>query len=182
MAEDQRIVILADTHVGDRTSEIAPSLLRAIETERPDRIFHAGDVCTPETIQMLSHIAPTDAVQGNRDWFMGYRLPMECRSEINGVRVTLAHGLLHCRMYSSAPEYGGAENLYPISSSEARLNRVPACTIAARREGVVLGASGQGADENGQRGCPIRGRLSPPGVWHPNARYRGTKFAAVRLR
>ena len=92
MAEDQRIVILADTHVGDRTSEIDPALLRAIETERPDRIFHAGDVCTPETIQMLSHIAPTDAVQGNRDWFMGYRLPMECRSEINGVRVTLAHG------------------------------------------------------------------------------------------
>jgi len=92
MSEDQRIVILADTHVGDRTSEIEPALLRAVEAENPDRIFHAGDVCKPEAIERLSQIAPTDAVQGNRDWFMGYRLPLECHHEINGVRITLAHG------------------------------------------------------------------------------------------
>ena len=92
MATDQRIVILADTHVGDRTSEIEPVLLRAVEEEIPDRIFHAGDVCKPEAIERLSQIAPTDAVQGNRDWFMGYRLPLECHHEINGVRITLAHG------------------------------------------------------------------------------------------
>ena len=92
MSTDQRIVIFADTHVGDRTSEIEPALLRAIEAELPDRIFHAGDVCKPEAIERLSQIAPTDAVQGNRDWFMGYRLPMECHYEINGVKITLAHG------------------------------------------------------------------------------------------
>jgi len=92
MSTDQRIVILADTHVGDRTPEIEPALLRAIEAERPDRIFHAGDVCKPEAIERLTQIAPTDAVQGNRDWFMGYRLPLESRHEINGVRITLAHG------------------------------------------------------------------------------------------
>ena len=60
--------------------------------ERPDRIFHAGDVCKPEAIDRLSQIAPTDAVQGNRDWFMGYRLPLECHHQINGVKITLAHG------------------------------------------------------------------------------------------
>jgi len=92
MPPHQRIVILADTHVGDRTPAIEPALLRAIEAEQPDRIFHAGDVCTPEVIQELSQIAPTDAVQGNRDWFMGYHLPMECHHHINGVRITLAHG------------------------------------------------------------------------------------------
>jgi putative phosphoesterase len=92
MSTDKRIVILADTHVGDRTAVIEPSLFRAIDAEHPDRIFHAGDVCKPEAIQQLSHIAPTDAVQGNRDWFMGYRLPMECHHQINGVRLTLAHG------------------------------------------------------------------------------------------
>ena len=92
MATDQRIVILADTHVGDRTSEIEPALLRAVEEEIPDRIFHAGDVCKPEAIERLSQIAPTDAVQGNRDWFMGYRLPLEFHHEINGVKITLAHG------------------------------------------------------------------------------------------
>jgi len=92
MASDQRIVILADTHVGDRTSEIEPALLRAVEAELPDRIFHAGDVCKPEAIERLSQIAPTDAVQGNRDWFMGYHLPLECHHQINGVKITLAHG------------------------------------------------------------------------------------------
>ena len=71
---------------------IEPALLRAVEAENPDRIFHAGDVCKPEAIERLSQIAPTDAVQGNRDWFMGYRLPLECHHEINGVRITLAHG------------------------------------------------------------------------------------------
>lgn len=92
MPTDQRIVIIADTHVGDRTAEIDPVLLRAIEIEMPDRIFHAGDVCKPKAIQRLSEIAPTDAVQGNRDWFMRYRLPLECHHQINGVKVTLAHG------------------------------------------------------------------------------------------
>jgi len=92
MSTDQRIVILADTHVGDRTTQIEPALLRAVKAELPDRIFHAGDVCKPEVIEMLSQIAPTEAVQGNRDWFMRYRLPMECQQTINGVNVTLAHG------------------------------------------------------------------------------------------
>ncbi len=92
MSTHQRIVILADTHVGDRTTVIEPALLRAIEAEQPDRIFHAGDVCTPEVIQELSQIAPTDAVQGNRDWLLGYHLPMECHHHINGVKITLAHG------------------------------------------------------------------------------------------
>ena len=92
MLADQRIVILADTHVGDRTKEIELALLRAIEAEQPARIFHAGDVCKPEAIERLSQIAPTDAVQGNRDWFMGYLLPLECHHVINGVRITLAHG------------------------------------------------------------------------------------------
>lgn len=92
MTTDQRLVILADTHVGDRTPVIDPALLRAIKTEQPDRILHAGDVCKPEAIQQLSQIAPTDVVQGNRDWFMGYHLPLESHHQINGVRITLAHG------------------------------------------------------------------------------------------
>lgn len=92
MSRDQRIVILADTHTGDRTPVLDAALLRAVEAEQPDRIFHAGDVCKPEVIERLSQIAPTNAVQGNRDWFMRYHLPMECLCEINGVRITLAHG------------------------------------------------------------------------------------------
>ena len=65
MSRDQRIVILADTHTGDRTPVLDAALLRAVEAEQPDRIFHAGDVCKPEVIERLSQIAPTNAVQGN---------------------------------------------------------------------------------------------------------------------
>ena len=61
MSRDQRIVILADTHTGDRTPVLDAALLRAVEAEQPDRIFHAGDVCKPEVIERLSQIAPTNA-------------------------------------------------------------------------------------------------------------------------
>jgi len=50
-------------------------------------------VCKSEVIERLSQIAPTDAVQGNRDWFMGYRLPLECHHEINGVKITWRMGI-----------------------------------------------------------------------------------------
>jgi putative phosphoesterase len=92
MSTTQKIVILADTHVGDRTDKLDPSLLAAIRKEQPDQILHAGDVCQPEVIQQLENIAPTLAVQGNRDWFLGYKLPKDHRLEVNGLKIVLAHG------------------------------------------------------------------------------------------
>jgi len=92
MPNSQKIVILADTHVGDRTKSLEATLFSAIQREQPDQIFHAGDVCTPEVIEQLETIAPTLAVQGNRDWFLGYKLPKEVHHEINGLKITLAHG------------------------------------------------------------------------------------------
>ncbi len=92
MSEFQKIVIIADTHVGDRTDKLDRMLLSAIRDEKPAQILHAGDVCKPEVIASLGEIAPTLAVQGNRDWFLGYKLPKEERLEINGLKITLAHG------------------------------------------------------------------------------------------
>ena len=92
MSTNQKIVILADTHVGDRTKVLEPALFNAIQKEQPDQIFHAGDVCTPEVIEQLETIAPTLAVQGNRDWFLGYKLPKEIQLEVNGLNLTLTHG------------------------------------------------------------------------------------------
>lgn len=92
MSRSHKFVILADTHVGDRTKVLEPALFSAIQKERPDQIFHAGDVCTPEVIAQLETIAPTLAVQGNRDWFLGYKLPKEIHLEVNGLKITLAHG------------------------------------------------------------------------------------------
>lgn len=92
MSSSQKIVILADTHVGDRTKVLEPALFSAIQKEQPDQIFHAGDVCIPEVIKQLETIAPTLAVQGNRDWFLGYKLPKDFQLEVNGLKITLAHG------------------------------------------------------------------------------------------
>ena len=92
MSTSHKIVILADTHVGDRTKVLEPALFSAIQKEQPDQIFHAGDVCIPEVIEQLETIAPTLAVQGNRDWFLGYKLPKDFQIEVNGLKITLAHG------------------------------------------------------------------------------------------
>ena len=92
MSLSQKIVIIADTHVGDRTKALEPALLSAIRAEKPDQIFHAGDVCKRKVIDALEEIAPTLAVQGNRDWFLGYKLPKDCQLTINGLKVVLAHG------------------------------------------------------------------------------------------
>ena len=92
MSTNQKIVILADTHVGDRTKVLEPALFSAIQKEQPDQILHGGDVCTPEVIEQLETIAPTLAVQGNRDWFLGYKLPKEIQLEVNGLNLTLTHG------------------------------------------------------------------------------------------
>jgi len=92
MSRSQKIVILADTHVGDRTKILDPVLFAAIQKEQPDQIFHAGDVCVPDVIDQLETIAPTLVVQGNRDWFLGYKLPKEEQIEVNGLKITLTHG------------------------------------------------------------------------------------------
>lgn len=92
MNSDLYIIVVADTHVGDRISHLDPKLLNALTAEKPDEIWHAGDVCQPSVIDELNHIAPTLAVEGNRDWFLRYHLPREIHREINGLKVTLAHG------------------------------------------------------------------------------------------
>ena len=92
MSTSHKIVILADTHTGDRTPELEPAMLQGILAEEPDQIFHAGDVCNQSVIDQLEQIAPTLAVQGNRDWFLGFKLPKDYQLEINGLKIVLAHG------------------------------------------------------------------------------------------
>ena len=92
MSSDYSIILVADTHVGDRISRLDQRLLEAIRYEAPDEIWHAGDVCEPSAIAELNQIAPTIAVEGNRDWFLRYRLPKEIAREINGIRFLLTHG------------------------------------------------------------------------------------------
>jgi uncharacterized protein len=87
-----RVAVLSDTHVPDRQPRMPAILLDRLKIEKPDRIFHCGDISTPEVIRQLEEIAPLSAVLGNRDFIFRLDLPLDLRFEIGGVKVVLTHG------------------------------------------------------------------------------------------
>lgn len=84
-----RVVLVSDTHVGDKASALPPILLEKIAAEKPDYILHAGDVTDGSVLEELEDIAPTLAVRGNAD---GLSLPEEEVLEVGGFRIGLLHG------------------------------------------------------------------------------------------
>jgi len=92
--------VLADTHVNDRVSELAPQLLDAIRAAAPEAILLAGDLSTPIVLTTLEQIAPVYAVQGNQDSLRGTRLPKELWFEVNNVHVLLTHGHVNMALYT----------------------------------------------------------------------------------
>ncbi len=86
------VVVLSDTHVPDRHPHLPDVLLDLLRRQKPDRIFHCGDISTPEVIQQLETIAPLTAVLGNRDFIFRMDLPLDVRLEIGGVKVAVTHG------------------------------------------------------------------------------------------
>ena len=54
------IGIISDTH-----GMVSPFALDALSGV--DRILHAGDIGSPEVLQVLQRLAPTDAIRGNTD-------------------------------------------------------------------------------------------------------------------
>ncbi|WP_335755360.1 metallophosphoesterase [Thermococcus profundus] len=83
------MVLLSDTHVGDKARVLPPLLLERISAEKPDLILHAGDVTDPAVLEELEKMAPTLAVRGNVDKLT---LPEEKVVEVEGIRVLLLHG------------------------------------------------------------------------------------------
>lgn len=94
-----RFAVLADTHVNDRVSELAPQLLDAIRAAAPEAIFLAGDLSKSEVMTTLAHVAPVYAVQGNQDWLRGNHLPKELWFEVNNVHILLTHGHVNMALY-----------------------------------------------------------------------------------
>lgn len=92
MASDIILGVVADTHVPDRVAGLPEKLPQALEAQSVERILHAGDISSQRIIDQLSEIAPVYAVQGNRDWFYGLKLPTHIDLTFNGVKLTLAHG------------------------------------------------------------------------------------------
>ena len=79
--------VISDTH-----GLLRPEAVRALSGS--DRILHAGDVGTPEILEVLAQIAPVIAIRGNVDTGVWARaLPETETVEISGVSIYMLHDL-----------------------------------------------------------------------------------------
>jgi len=86
-----RVVVLSDTH-SPRRWQGCPAAVAA-HLSRAELILHAGDVCTPDVLDLLSGYAPVHAVLGNNDVpeVAAWGAPETCQIEAGGVRVGMIH-------------------------------------------------------------------------------------------
>lgn len=85
-----RLVVLADTHVQPGGSRQIPHDVYA-HLEWADRILHAGDVTSADTLNQLEAFAPVDAVLGNNDRELVGLLPEVWEVIVDGYRIGLIH-------------------------------------------------------------------------------------------
>ena len=86
-----RVVVLSDTHIGDRRRRRLPDAAYAA-LDTADVVLHAGDLVTAEVLDELSGFAPMLAVLGNNDRDPALAGLPERRIEvIDGVRVGMVH-------------------------------------------------------------------------------------------
>ncbi|MFZ3078594.1 MAG: metallophosphoesterase family protein, partial [Bellilinea sp.] len=71
----RRLGVVADTHIPDRVRSLHPDLLPGLSAAKVEAILHAGDICSPAVLAVLSQVAPVVAVRGNRDWAFAGTLP-----------------------------------------------------------------------------------------------------------
>ena len=82
-----KILIVSDSH-GD-----AAALRTAVEREKPDRVFHLGDLCA-DAQRLASEYPelPVEGVAGNCDAYSAAKGPEQQLVEAEGVRFFLTHG------------------------------------------------------------------------------------------
>jgi len=83
------IVVLSDTHIGDRAKALPVLLLERLKRLEPELILHAGDITAGFMLDELEKIAPLVAVRGNAD---SLNLPLERVVEVGDFRIGLIHG------------------------------------------------------------------------------------------
>jgi putative phosphoesterase len=86
-----RAVVLSDTHSPRRWKGCPPAVAAHLETA--DVILHAGDVCTPDVLDLLAGFAPVHAVLGNNDVpeVAAWGAPETLEVTLGGVRVAMIH-------------------------------------------------------------------------------------------
>ena len=98
-----RALLLSDTHAPRHWKACPPALLPHLEAA--DVILHAGDVCTPDVLDLLAGFAPVHVVMGNNDVpeVADWGAPETLEIELEGVRI----GMIH----DSGPKQGRAARL-----------------------------------------------------------------------
>ncbi len=86
-----RVVVLSDTHSPRHWKACPPAV--AAHLERADVILHAGDVCTPDVLDVLRGFAPVHVVLGNNDVpeVAAWGAPPTLQVELGGVQVGMIH-------------------------------------------------------------------------------------------
>jgi putative phosphoesterase len=84
--------VVADTHVPDRAAALNPGVLPVFRNAEVRAILHAGDVSTPDILEILGTVAPVHAVRGNMDVWRLRSLPLDASLEFGAVTVGLLHG------------------------------------------------------------------------------------------
>ncbi len=86
-----RALVLADTHAPRFWKGCPPAMAAHLETA--DVILHAGDVCTPDVLDLLAGYAPVHVVMGNNDVpeVAAWGAPATLELELAGVAVGMVH-------------------------------------------------------------------------------------------
>ena len=86
-----RALVLSDTHAPRHWKACPPALLPHLDAA--DVILHAGDVCTPDVLDLLAGFAPVHVVMGNNDVpeVADWGAPETLEIELEGVRVGMIH-------------------------------------------------------------------------------------------
>ena len=86
-----RVVVLSDTHAPRFWKGCPPAVAAHLGTA--DVILHAGDVCTPDVLDLLAGYAPVHVVLGNNDGpeVAARGAPETLQVELGGVSVAMIH-------------------------------------------------------------------------------------------
>ncbi len=86
-----RVVVLSDTHSPRFWKGCPPAV--AAQLESADVILHAGDVCTPDVLDLLAGYAPLHVVLGNNDVpeVAAWGAPAALQVELGGLQVAMIH-------------------------------------------------------------------------------------------
>ena len=86
-----KIGVISDTHIPMRAKHIPDQVIEAFQ--EVDHIIHAGDIVSPEVLNILGNLAPVTAVSGNVDppqleQELGYKKIIT----LKGYRIGVTHG------------------------------------------------------------------------------------------